>query len=147
MSDVTIREDRRNRQVIVTIQNATYRIRQGLRKAHAEVGKENVRYLRKIIKDRNKTGRIYMIRGRRHQASAPGEPPANLSGDLARSAHYRAYGWERMEFGDRVLYGKYLEKGTRFMAARPHLLLTVRARSGDNYNIYARIPHREVIRL
>ncbi len=32
-----------------------------------------------------RTGRIYIIRGRPHQASAPGEPPATLTGELRQS--------------------------------------------------------------
>lgn len=40
---------------------------------------------------RAKHGRVYRTRGRRHQASAPGEPPASLSGELARSIKIKVF--------------------------------------------------------
>jgi len=43
------------------------------------------------IRQGGRSGRIYEIAGRTHQASAPGEPPANLTGQLADSIT-----WTRM---------------------------------------------------
>lgn len=37
------------------------------------------------IRTGNRSGRVYQLDGKTHQASAPGEPPANLSGRLATS--------------------------------------------------------------
>lgn len=42
-----------------------------------------------------RTGRVYIIDGRRHVASAPGEPPATLYGDLRKSITHVGPFWER----------------------------------------------------
>ena len=70
------------------------------------------------------TGRIYR-RGRvLHQASSPGSPPAVDTGRLRAS-----YTWQvgedirgvYVEVGTNVVYAPWLEFGTRYMEARPHL--------------------------
>lgn len=131
---ITIRADHENKKVLISV-DATLRIRKGLRIGLTQIGKENSRHTRKLIKDPPKTGRFYPFRGGLHQASAPGEAPANKTGDLMKSVHSRVYGWEKMEFGDGQFYGVYLENGTRNrrIAARPHLKTTVNAKSRDNY--------------
>lgn len=69
-----------------------------------------------------KTGRIYKLGRRVHQASAPGEPPANDTGRLVSSL--------RAEISTEALtasliagtqYAIYLEFGTRRMEPRPFL--------------------------
>jgi len=76
------------------------------------------------------TGRIYGrpgLRGAgsvRHQASAPGKPPAVDTGRLRASYTWRIGRDARgpyVEIGTDVLYAPFLEFGTRKMAARPHL--------------------------
>lgn len=78
-----------------------------------------------------RTGRIYVVpasnfRGRggrsnprknppRHQASAPGEPPAWMNGDLAKSITHSAPKWEGWivwtEVGSNKVYARRLEWG------------------------------------
>lgn len=41
-----------------------------------------------------RTGRIYIIKGRPHQASAPGEPPASLTGKLRQSITHTDVQWD-----------------------------------------------------
>jgi hypothetical protein len=41
--------------------------------------------MKKSIITGSKSGRQYFIKGRRHQSSAPGQPPANSTGQLVRS--------------------------------------------------------------
>lgn len=41
-----------------------------------------------------RTGRIYIINGRPHQASAPGEPPAPLTGKLRQSITHTDVRWD-----------------------------------------------------
>ena len=132
---IRVKEDRKNRQVFVSIDNTTNKTRNGLRAALTEIGRENVKHTKNLIKKGPKTGRVYRIKGRVHKASAPGEAPASRSGKLLRSVRARVYGWERMEFGDSAPHGKYLELGTRNMEPRPHLKTTVDERSGDNFII------------
>lgn len=100
-----------------------HKMRQSCRLAFYHIGKENVRITRDLIKKGPKTGRLYRIAGRkrRHRASAPGEPPANLTGRLRRGVNFVVKGTDQMQFGDTVFYGFYLERGTRKMRPRPHL--------------------------
>jgi hypothetical protein len=104
----------------------------GIRRALIRAGRENVRHTRKLILDKNKNGRIYLFRGQPHQASAPGEAPANMSGTLQKTMKYDVRGHQQMEFGDTVIYGKYLEEGTDKIAKRPHLSRTVKEKARDN---------------
>ena len=91
-----------------------------------DLGKITQEYNRKLIINGPKTGRIYRINGRAHQASAPGEPPANLTGRLARSTDFAVHGWRRMTYGQSAPYAKFLENGTRFIAPRPNVSRSVR---------------------
>lgn len=95
----------------------------GARIAFYNIGKENTRFTRDIIKKGPKTGILYRIPGRkrRHRASAPGEAPANLTGTLRKGVNFEVKGSDQMEFGDTEVYGKFLELGTRRMKPRPHL--------------------------
>ncbi len=100
----------------------------GHRLAFYNIGKENTRYTREIIKKGPKTGRLYRIPGRkkRHRASAPGEPPANLTGKLRASVQFEVKGNDQMVFGDTVRYGYFLEMGTKKMEKRTHLIRAVK---------------------
>lgn len=105
-------------------------MKNGYRRAFYDIGKQLTAYTRDIIKKGPKTGRLYYIAGRkrRHRASAAGEAPANLTGRLRKGVGFNVSGWDQMEFGDRVYYGKFLEEGTKKMKPRPHLSKSV------NYN-------------
>ena len=127
---------------------------QGIRRAFYKLGKDLKATAKRKILEKNKGGHLYKINlgGNiiRHRASAPGQAPANLSGALWRSVDVDVHGAYRMEFGyksgaskrsektlflaggggqlvgDGVSYGKYLEEGTRKMARRPGLLLSIK---------------------
>lgn len=59
--------------------------------------------------------------------SAPGEDPAKVTGRLVSSMTYTYdAATKKLRIGTTVLYGKFLELGTRFMAARPFLRNFVR---------------------
>lgn len=58
--------------------------------ALVEHGKEVSVSLSRVITSGSRTGRVYRYRGKSHTASAPGEPPANRSGKMAKSFIYRA---------------------------------------------------------
>lgn len=75
----------------------------------------------KAIRNGPATGRIY---GKRmHQASAPGEAPANDTGRLLNSIFFaEGFGANRGKLaivGSNVVYATYLEFGTRKIASRP----------------------------
>jgi hypothetical protein len=115
-------EDHDNRKVYAQINTAVPTIRNEMILALQEIGRENVRHLRRLIKDPPNTGRIYNRpgnMGRRHQASAPGEAPADQTGRLRKSVSYRVRGSKMfggslvMEFGETAPYGIFLERGTK----------------------------------
>ena len=81
--------------------------------------------LKYILSNGPRTGRVYTIRGRKHQASAPGEPPAKLTGRLVQSIGYIASGAHTLQVGEEAEYAGYLERGTKRMAPRPHLKVAV----------------------
>ena len=77
-----------------------------------------------------KSGRVYVVvtqtrKGRRkkrvHVASAPGEPPAVLTGQLRASFQTWRHGRDAWAVGPAAEHGLYLELGTRKMAPRPFL--------------------------
>lgn len=68
-----------------------------------------------------KTGRIYRRGGVSHQASAPGQPPANDRGNLVKSVT-TSYDHERVSGTVNVgaAYAEALERGTEKMEPRPY---------------------------
>lgn len=96
-----------------------------------QVGTLLVNKLQYMIRNGPRTGRVYTFRGRKHQASAPGEVPANRTGRLAKSVRYEATGHHTLVFGEDAEYAGYLEDGTHNrdgslrMAPRPHLRVAV----------------------
>jgi HK97 gp10 family phage protein len=111
-----------------------------------EIGADNVKHLRGLIKAKDKTGTVYIVRGRRHIASAPGEPPASLSGRLSRTAGYIVRGTTQVEFGDKAPYGKFLEEGTVNMDPRPHVERTVNDKARDTRNSLIEHTQRTVLK-
>lgn len=69
-----------------------------------------------------RTGRVYYRGKIMHQASAPGEPPKSDSGYLAGHASFSVEpdGLSGSFFVN-ALYARWLEEGTKKMAARPYL--------------------------
>lgn len=67
-----------------------------------------------------KSGRVYMHGKVAHRASAPGQPPATDTGNLATSIH-RVNDGIQAAVGTGLEYGKHLEFGTKNIAARPWL--------------------------
>lgn len=91
----------------------------GLRKAGVFLQRQTVR----TLTTGKRTGRIYIINGRPHQASAAGEAPAKQTGRLAKSVGHNVI-TKRLTVGETAPYAGDLERGTSRMAARPHLLAT-----------------------
>ena len=91
-----------------------------------------------IISDEMKTlvttgmrsGRKYIYRGVSYVASAPGEPPAKRSGQLAEGFGFAASFidlriWNDAKTQDGKPYPLYLSEGTRKMNARPYFLIII----------------------
>lgn len=121
-----------NQKVKLNIDNIQALTRQGVRRAFYNIGKDLKRDSVKKIRSNRKTGRVYTKRlGGRivlHRASAPGEYPANFTGNLAKNIKYRPINSDKLEFGvsSKLNYGKFLERGTFNMKPRPFLLPTIR---------------------
>ena len=142
---VVIEAAPQNRKVFIDLGNMHKAIKIGIHDSLFEVDRENIKHIRSLMLER-KTGRIYKIKGKDHQASAPfTEAPAILSGDLLRSVDYVVRGSSQVEFGDNFLKGKepiglFLEDGTKNddgsvkMQKRPHVRRTVTEKYKDNFN-------------
>lgn len=131
---IDIKSDHRNQKVFVSIENIGEATRRGIRQGFFAYGADLKRTASRQILEKPKGGRTYRVRRgktrRRHVASAPGESPANLSGDYRKSIGFKIKGSSQMIFGAgsaKVPYAKFLEKGTRRMKPRPGLGNAVRA--------------------
>lgn len=122
----------------------------GVHKSLYEVGREHVQHARDLMMER-KSGRIYKIGGFEHQASAPGEPAANLSGELSRHIDYNVESVNRLRIGHKRQkgikpYGLYIEEGSEHMAARSVLKRTVIDKQKDARNSIVRYVNRSIIK-
>ena len=89
-----------------------------------------------------RTGRVYRVPGTKktYVASAPGEPPAVMTGQLRTSIKYRIVGDMKVtgEVGSELKKAPMLEFGTRKMAARPFLRPTFQEELPEIKNILSR---------
>ena len=134
---IRMKSGSQNRRTFIRINNLDKNVKREIHGALCEIGQSHTVHCRHLI-FRRKTGRIYVIKGAFHQASAPGEPPANLSGELARHVGYVVAGHLEMEFGDKsqqgkAPYGMFLEGGTRKIKPRPHISRTVKDEYKNTY--------------
>jgi len=129
---IKIIPDHSNKKSLISIEKAPFRWRKGIRTALFVMGRASQLHVRSLIKSKDKTGRLYHFRGRLHQASAPGEAPASMTGKLSRSVGYTVRGYYEVEFGDEALYGKFLEDGTKNMKARGHIVRTAKELGKDH---------------
>lgn len=130
-----IKKTKRAEEILIALNNHILLHRKSMRKSLNQIGRDVIREDVRLIKSPPKTGRIYRFRGGLHQASAPGEAPANRTGRLARSARFATRNYQEMRVGETAYYAKFLEEGTRKMAPRPHLVKAISA----NYRNAVRI--------
>lgn len=130
-----------NKAVMLQIENTPKDWRRGVRQGFFELGRELVQDAKEAITKGPKTGRLYRVKGRRrrHRASAPGQAPANLSGNLRNNVGFQIHGSDSMDFGyrDGAEYGKFLENGTIRMKPRPNIEPTVLKNNRNAENIFA----------
>ena len=128
---ISIKEASTNDKFLLKILIAERATNVALTAAWKEVGSLLTNKLQYMIRNGPRTGRVYTFRGRKHQASAPGEVPANRTGRLAESVGYEATAHHTLVFGEEAEYATYLELGTQNrdgslrMAKRPHLSVAV----------------------
>lgn len=129
--------------------------REAIVEAWTESGVDLVREAHRQVHDEPKTGRIYRVsiggRVRHHQASAPGESHANLTGRLDRSISYKVIGWPMLEFGygatsfrDAPDHAPSVELGSVRMDPRPTLENAIRASDRDIERNFVRAMNRKL---
>ncbi len=134
---IRMKRGAQNRHAFIKIELLDKSVKSAIHSVLCEIGQSHTVHCRHLI-FRRKTGRIYIIKGAFHQASAPGEPPANLSGELARHVGYIVSGHTQLEFGDKsqqgkAPYGMFLEHGTKKIKPRPHISRTVKDEYKNTY--------------
>lgn len=128
---VSVTHDRETKKMLFEIGRHPFKHQRALKLAFNEIGSEVVNKIANYIFNGPKTGRIYTFRGRQHQASAPGESPANRTGKLAKSSDYKVRSAWEMVIGETAEYAKYLEEGTENIMPRPHIIRAVNANHRD----------------
>ena len=128
---VRIKPIKSTKRVIVGMTRNVHRHQQGIQNALHVIGDVVGNRTGRLIKEGPKTGRVYRFRGRDHQASAPGQAPANRSGRLLKSFNYNVHGPYSMELGESVDYAGFLEDGTGRMRPRPHVIRAISDTQGD----------------
>lgn len=88
-----------------------------------------------------RSGREYLVPGTKtiYTSSAPGEPPARRTGDLARSFDYKRSRKWLIVVGNSRDYALTLEKGTQHKAPRPFFRVTFQENETILKNILAKI--------
>lgn len=122
---VSITATRTTKKTLIKLSDSPRIHKRALRLALNEIGSEVVNLIANFIFNPPKTGRIYSFRGREHQASAPGESPANRTGKLAKSSDYKVRNYREMTVGETAEYAGFLEEGTSKMKPRPHIIRAV----------------------
>jgi len=117
----------------------------GIQSALTDIGRRNVKAARALIIGGDKTGIIYTRRRGsqriRHQASAPGEAPANFTGMLVRETGFEVSGFRFMKFGNRSKVGLWMELGTkRNLEPRPFLIKAIKENEGYAFSALAAGP-------
>ena len=106
----------------LVIDRALYNTKEGIRRGLLDVAPEIEREAIRLIKSPPKTGRLYRRGGKIHQASAPGEAPADLSGELAAGIDSSVSSPTVLIIGDRAEHGRWLEGNVANRTLpRPHL--------------------------
>lgn len=144
---VSVKVTKRTKSVLVGISRSLSAHRCAIRDALHEHGNDVIDENQKLIINGPKTGRIYRFRGRPHQASAQGEPPANRSGVLKDSGGYRVRNPHEMTVGEEAFYAGFLEDGTRKMKPRPHLIRAINNTAQDLINSILENVNKEVKRI
>lgn len=136
-----IKEDPKNRQLIIDLKNLDNITVRGIRQSFYQVGSIAIRTINENVLKRPRSGKVYKYKRRRHRASVAGESFANRSGTARKTKGFSVRGAEELEFGFRdkdAKYTKYLEEGTRNMKARPTVGIASRQTQGKMQPIFER---------
>jgi len=133
-----------NREPLIQLTRAKHLFASGIQSALTDIGRRNVKSARALIINGPKTGIIYTRRrgGQRirHQASAPGESPANFTGMLAKETGFEVSGFRFMKFGSHSKVGFWMELGTKHIQPRPYLIKAIKENEGYAFSSLAAGP-------
>lgn len=140
---ISIKIDSGNRKIFTHIKDISSIYDRSLRFSFYKIGKMLAKEAKRSIIQGPKTGRLYKITGRkrRHRASAPGEPPANLSGNLQKSVDFIVKGSRQLDFGagsNQLIYARPLELGNDRIKQRSYLLRAINEKEKDIENYFER---------
>ena len=135
--ELSLQLDREGKEFIESAENIAINTRYGIEKAWWRSGKDiQGEFNHQVLDKASKTGRIYIRRDklgrrRRHQASAPGQTPANRTGNYRKAFDFVVRGWHELAVGNAAEYAGYLEEGTSRMRKRPGLGNAIQATERD----------------
>lgn len=141
--------NKRNRRVELQIRNLDKATVRGIRQGFFKLGSALKNELNAEVLKKDKTGKVYKVRtragrrgvgkGRRHRSSAPGQTPANVTGNYRKNIGYQIHGSDKLEFGirDGAPYAKFLEEGTGRMKPRPGIGNTVKKMQGQSIEYFS----------
>jgi len=142
---IKIYASRKGKEVLLAIGQAEDRQKRALYRAWHDVGDEVRVEVARLIVTGKRSGRIYTYKGKPHQASKAGEPPANRSGKLAKSVDYRVRHYKEMRLGESVEHAKMEDNWGR-IKARPHIIKAIKNKAQDTVNIIQFALNREIKR-
>lgn len=119
-----------------SLQNGPARFQAALPRAMHMAGTLLVQKTKTEIMNGSKSGRMYGS----HQASAPGEYSAYLSGEHLHGIDYAVQGPRQFEFGASAPHSAFLELGTSKMEAREDLGQSVRSEQQSVTRVLGQIP-------
>ena len=128
-----IKSDSNSFKFVDSAENIATNTHFGIEKAFWQSGKDITAEFSKQVLAKNKTGRLYVIRGRKHRASAPLETPANLTGNYRKSVGFKVNQGTtpQLTIGNSAEYAGFLELGTSRMIKRRGLRNAIRASERD----------------
>lgn len=132
-SPISIKATKRTKSVLIDVKYMNRRMKKGAREALHDIGVIVGRENKRIQTTGVRTGRVYMIKGRAHKASAKGEPPASRTGRLHRSYDYRVSSWHTMRVGEQADYARFLEDKPLH---RPHVIKAINNVSGQAVRLF-----------
>lgn len=141
-----------NDRVFFQLSKADDKTKRGIRQGFFRLGARLKLEMNRAVLAKNKSGRVYIRtdrsgRRRLHRASAPGQTPANRTGNYRRNIGFQIRGSKQLEFGVRngAKYAVFLEKGTSRMKPRPGVGNAVKATTRDARNFFESSLQTELI--
>jgi|GEM_PF-2505086 len=130
---VDITSDSNSFRFFESVENLAANTHFGIEKAFWQSGKDITAEFSKQVLAKTKTGRLYIIRKRKHRASASGETPANITGNYRKSIGFQVNqgATPQLVIGNSAEYAGFLELGTSRMRPRPGLRNSISASERD----------------